>query len=404
MYQAFDEAATEDLFYESAEGPAATSYDELDSLSEFDEWNDDGFDGFDEFDTFDEEAADALEAIVVDALDAADGDEFLGGLFRGIAGLAAGPVGQTVGRAAQAISDSLSADEADEFEMLDALSEWLEDEGEEAIDAVAPVLAGLALRTALPAVTRLTRPLQRQLVRSVGQSARTLASQRGPQAVRALVPIVRSVQRSVQGQRLPVRAVSSAIRQRTSQVARNPRTLQRLVQPIRRTTSRAYPRPGMARSGRVPLRPGATTSVRPAIGRSRRLTPDRGRVATGGGIHRPGARRPIRGYGSGVVSRPGGGRYYPGRRRPYGGRRPGRVGMPYAERPMGGTATGPRRYPARPIRRPVIASDGRILSDRLPLRGGYSQALRPRAAVCARCGGVHRHRRCGPVYISVRGC
>lgn len=468
MYQTFDEVAMDDLFYEAAEGPAATT--------QFDELDDGG-------QLFEEDAYDALEAVVADALGADEVDEFLAGIARGLAGLLRGgaraiprvaqrarnvvgtaqrvaaqvqqrghqikpvlnlisgvagqipgPTGQAIGQVTQALSDSMPdfADDADEMDMLDALSDWLEDEGDAAIASVAPVMAGLALRRAMPTIARLPRPAQRQVVQSVSQAARTLVRQRGPQALPALVPIVRSAQQTVRQQRLPMRAMPTAIRQRTAQAARSPQRLQRLTQqaraiaphPLLHPTRRAgvrragqvhrvgmgrggVRRVGQVRSPRIGVTPTAQLSRR----HRHRYHPSRRRSLSGGiGAHRPmtGLRRPGSAYSRGMRrarrippmaagTATGLGVPIPGYRRSrrYARHRPG-MGP-------GGllTTAHPRRMqPLRPGAGGLATPA--ILSDRLP--SAAPMRYRRRAGVCDRCGGVHRYRTCRPVYISVRGC
>jgi hypothetical protein len=265
MSQAFDTDVMEDLLYDTAEGPAQMRH--ADAFEEFDAGEDafDAFaDGFDEMDEFAEvdqyeemDALDAMEEAVADALGADDTDEFFRRLARRVRGLARGaarvasrvapvvgriartvapiasaiplPWTQAIGRVANVVG-RLMADEADEFEALDEMFDWAEDE--DAIDAAAPVIAGLTIRSMIPGVSRLPHAARRQLVRSVSRSTRTLARQRGPQAARAIPRVVQSVQRTARRHGLPARALPQAVRRATARVTRSPQLIRRLARPV----------------------------------------------------------------------------------------------------------------------------------------------------------------------------
>jgi hypothetical protein len=222
------------------------------------------------------DALDAMEEAVVDALEAEDTDEFFRRLRRGlgrvariargavrtvgrgiraaapivgqiartvgpIASLIPHPAAQAVGRLASVAGRVLPADELDAMEDL---LDYAEDE--DAIDAAAPVIAGLTIRRTVPGVSRLPRPARRQLVRSVTQATRAVARRQGPQAARAVPGVVRTVQTAVRQGRIPPRAAPQAIQRTAAQVARNP-------QLTRQMTSRAgrggRPGRGLARRG-----------------------------------------------------------------------------------------------------------------------------------------------------------
>ena len=91
MSDAFESEVMEDLFYESAEGPARPRYgDEFEEFDALEEGFEDGFeeefeDGFEEMEDLGEEYAyeemdplEAMEDAVADALEEEDTDEFLG--------------------------------------------------------------------------------------------------------------------------------------------------------------------------------------------------------------------------------------------------------------------------------------------------------------------------------------
>ncbi|MDD5321107.1 MAG: hypothetical protein PHD43_10945 [Methylococcales bacterium] len=284
----FETDVMEDLYYDEAEGPARQHFDEYDEFAE--EEGDEflrniigglgravggliggGGDGFDEYDEFDEydaydvdeyedmEALDAMEEAVVDALEAEDTDEFFRRLRRGlgrVARIARGAV-RTVGRgiraaapivgqiartvgpiasliphpAAQAVGRLASVAgrvlPADEFDTMEDLFDFAEDE--DAIDAAAPVIAGLTIRRTMPGVSRLPRPARRQLVRSVTRATRAVARRQGPQAARAVPGVVRTVQSAVRQGRIPPRAAPQAIQRAATRVARSPQATRQMT-------------------------------------------------------------------------------------------------------------------------------------------------------------------------------
>ncbi|QSA97003.1 hypothetical protein [Methylococcus sp. EFPC2] len=274
----FEADVMDDLFYDEAEGPARhfDEYDEYDAYEGSDEFlrsiiggvgrvvgglmggGGEGFDEYDEWDAYESDeyegdAIDAMEEAVVDALDAEDTDEFFRRLARGIGRVARGAVrvarrvAPVVGRIARTVAPiasaiplpwtqaigrvagvmgRLMADEADEFEALDEMFDLAEVDD---IDAAAPVIAGLTIRTAMPGVARLPRAQRRQLVRSATQAVRTVARRQGPQAARALPAVVGAVQRGVRQRRIPPRAVPQAIRRTATRVAQSPRLVRRAV-------------------------------------------------------------------------------------------------------------------------------------------------------------------------------
>jgi hypothetical protein len=237
-----------------------------------DEFLDEGMDEFsdelheDEFDEFEELAADlgdgaddaqdsgdaldAMEEAIADALEAEDSDEFLRRVAQGVrrAAQVARQVGRGVGQVARVvgpvasliplpqaqaigaianIAGRLLADGADEFEALDEMLAFAEEE--DAVDAAAPIIAGLTIRTMMPRAAQLNRTTRRQLVHSVRQSTQTLARRQGAQAVRAVPRVVQAVQRTAQRRRVPAQQLPQAVRRATASVARNPRLVSRLA-------------------------------------------------------------------------------------------------------------------------------------------------------------------------------
>lgn len=276
MYQAFETDVMDDLFYDQVEGPAQrgnhyNSYDAGDEFGEYDlaEADDDAFigglirsgQGFDEMEDWGEQGYDsgfdALEDALADALAEEDTDEFfrrLGRIARNVGrrvGQVAGRVGRGIGSVARVVgpiasmiplpqaqligrianvAGRLLADEADEFEALEDLFDLAETE--DAIDAAAPFVSAVALRTAMPNISRLPRQTRRQLVSSVSQATRTLARRQGPAAARAVPRIVRGVSRTVAQRGLPARSVAPAVRRAAARVAQSPSTVRRLARPL----------------------------------------------------------------------------------------------------------------------------------------------------------------------------
>lgn len=279
----FETDVMDDLFYDEAEGPTRQHFDEYDefgedegdeflrsimggigqligggnSFDEADEWDD--YDAYetDEFEAMD--ALDAMEEAVVDALEAEDTDEFFRRLRRGlgqvarvargavrtvgrgiraaapivgqiartvgpIASLIPHPAAQAVGRLASVAGRVLPADEFDTMEDLFDFAEH-----EDAIDAAAPVIAGLTIRRTMPGVARLPRTERRRIVRSVTQATRTVARRQGTQAARAVPGVVRTVQTAVRQRRIPARATAQAITRTAARVARSPQLTRQMA-------------------------------------------------------------------------------------------------------------------------------------------------------------------------------
>ncbi|CCI20276.1 conserved hypothetical protein [Microcystis aeruginosa PCC 9807] len=312
MYQAFETDVMDDLFYDQVEGPAQggdyyDSYDAGDEFGEYDlaEADDDAFigglirsgQGFDEMEDWGEQGYDsgfdALEDALADALAEEDTDEFfrrLGRIARNVGrrvGQVAGRVGRGIGSVARVVgpiasmiplpqaqligrianvAGRLLADEADEFEALEDLFDLAQTE--DAIDAAAPFVSAVALRTAMPNISRLPRQTRRQLVSSVSQATRTLARRQGPAAARAVPRIVRGVSRTVAQRGLPARSVAPAVRRAAARVAQSPRTVRRLARPLttrsrpgRRSMSGGRPCPTCGRSHSYRLRGPVTIRI-----------------------------------------------------------------------------------------------------------------------------------------------
>lgn len=288
--------------------------DDFDPYEDGFEEEDDGFEAYDEYDEmdayaegdgFEGEAFDAFEAAVADALDAEDTEEFLGLLRRAATGIGrvarrAAPVlrrvGRTAGRVARTVAPiasaiplpqaqaigriarvagQLLADGADEFEALDTMIDLAEEY--DALDAAAPMIAGMTLRATAPRVARAAAPVRRQAVHAVTRSVQTLAQRQGAPGARAAVRVTRAVARRP----IPTRAVAATVRRVTPQVARRPGQVRRLSRPLSPATA---PRPGQRLVGR---RLPAVGGLRP-IRRRRRVGPGyASRPVTGGGYSCP---------------------------------------------------------------------------------------------------------------------
>jgi hypothetical protein len=257
MSDRFESDVMEDLFYDAAEGPSQMEYGEEfeegdafeEGFEEFEEGFEEGFEGME--DAYEEmDALESMDDAVADALEEEDTDEFfrrlrriargvarvarraapvVGRLARQVAPIASAiplPQAQAIGRVAGVLGRVLP-NQADEFEALDEVLDLAEDE--DAVDAAAPVIAGLAVRSAIPGVSRLPRPARRQLVRTVSQATRAVARRQGPQAARAIPAVVQGVQRTARRRGLPARALPQAVRRTVARVARSPQVVQRLA-------------------------------------------------------------------------------------------------------------------------------------------------------------------------------
>jgi hypothetical protein len=232
------------------------------------------YDEFDVGDAYDDgRAFDALEDEMADALEEEDSDEFFRRIAQGVrraaqvarsAGRVVGQVARTVapiasaiplpqaqaiGRVAQ-VAGRLLADGADEFEAVDALVDLAE--AEDVMDAAAPAIASMAIRSAVPQAPRLPAATRRQMVQAATRAAQRVATQQGPQAVRALPAMVQTAQRLARQQGLPPRALPQVIQRVGARISRNPQLLRRLL----RSASPALRQRICAACGRPQARPG----------------------------------------------------------------------------------------------------------------------------------------------------
>jgi hypothetical protein len=251
MSERFEDDMMEDLMADSPESShAMDEFDEGDEAEGFDEiessMDDLGDDGFEEpMDSFDsEDAMDEMEEAVTDALEAEDADEFFGGLGRilkkvgrgigsvartvaPIASMIPIPQAQLIGRAAGLIGKVL-ADEADEMEAFDEMAEFAE--AEEGFDALAPAIAGIAIRGVLKQqAARIPRVQRRALVKTVAHVTRHIAHKHGPRAIAAVPAIVEHARKLAIRKRIPARHFPELVA-RTARVAvRSPKVLRKLA-------------------------------------------------------------------------------------------------------------------------------------------------------------------------------
>jgi hypothetical protein len=256
MSQPLDEELFDDLA--EPEGPA--HFDEADALEDLAEpYGADPLDPFEiddagegvEFDAA--EVMDELEDAVTEALDADDADEFLGNLWKGIRGVAKKvapivskvapfvpiPGAALIGKAADIVSQ-VAADEADEFDAFDAMID-VADEAD-SFDLAAPVVAGLAIRKAVPQAPLLPPEHRKQLVKATAAATRHIARRHGPAAAAALPAIVKHARRVAVQRGAPARRLPHLVRQTAAKVAQSPQLVRRFA----RASSAMRTAPGMA--------------------------------------------------------------------------------------------------------------------------------------------------------------
>lgn len=291
MSDRFEADMMRDMLSEGGEGPAQSGFDTGDegaerwdaaeeegdefaaaggspmggahAADEAEEAAEEGYDefyaGFDEFEaaSFGEADATSFEDAVADALEEDDSDQFMRRLRRIARGAQA--VGRRVGQVARvaapilraiplpqaqalsriaSVAGRLMADGADEFEAIDQLVDEYDDD---AIDAAAPLIAGMTLRRVMPNVARMPVQARRQLVRGLTQATRSLVRQQGAPAVRAAARIVQTAQRAVRERQMAPRAVPRAVRRAAQRIAQTPAALQRLARPLTSYGGRGAP-------------------------------------------------------------------------------------------------------------------------------------------------------------------
>jgi hypothetical protein len=161
-----------------------------------------------------------------------------------IAGGAAGhqnPLSELLARIGQ-----LSADGADDFEAFDAMADLYE----EGVDAALPAAVGLAARLAARALgghnlAQLSPQARRAFVHGIAAAARHLVQGAGPAGVRALPRIAASSAQAARRQRTPPQRIPQQVGRTATRaartIARRPRAVGRLAQPMSRTPAASRP-------------------------------------------------------------------------------------------------------------------------------------------------------------------
>lgn len=281
----------DDLFYEEAEGLSEMDYDddfedEYDDFEAYDDdfeaYDDDSFDDFyaydefdddydddlydaydafeddyDEFDDdYDDDGLDILDYFVAEALDSYDTDEFLKKLrrkFRKVfkkVGKVAKKIGRGVGKVARkvapiakliplpqaqavgriaGIAGKLLADGADELEAIDALADYADYTGE--FDAAAPVIAGLAVKKAMPSVATLPISKRKKIVKQTKKAAKILARRQGAKATKAMPKVVQAAKMVTKKTGQPI---TRTIPKTAAKVAKSPTTTRRLASKVKK--------------------------------------------------------------------------------------------------------------------------------------------------------------------------
>ena len=253
MSDRFEDDLMDDLMAEpEGRSASADEYDEADAYDEADEMDEaDELDEADE-DEADEDEGDELEAFegdesadefiegIASILGAEDADEFFGGfknilktvgsVARKVAPIAKMipiPQAQLIGGAADMIGNVL-ADEGDEFDALDAMADYADEE--DGFDALAPAVAGLAIRSALKhKAAAIPRVHRQKLVKAVSTATKHLARKHGAHAAVAAPAIVRAARKIVVRRGLTAKHLPGVVK-RVAQVAlRSPRAMRKLV-------------------------------------------------------------------------------------------------------------------------------------------------------------------------------
>jgi hypothetical protein len=246
----YEQDVMEDLGEQTPEGPSDFFEDEFEEEFEADGFEDEleeefeanGFE--DEFESDGFESEDALESGMADALAADDADEFFGKIFNAVR--KAAPIVGKIARFAAPVLSAIPHPAAQIGSKVAGVLGKLRAEGaseEEAFEAVAelavrdrralPVVAGLAARSLTKARAGTLSPGQRrQAVATMKRAAQTLVNRGGPKAIRAIVPVTRSVKRTAATKGTPV-SVRPNVAQRTiAKVARNPSLVRKLSRPL----------------------------------------------------------------------------------------------------------------------------------------------------------------------------
>ena len=127
---------------------------------------------------------------------------------------------QRIGQGIGALIKSLPADE---YEALEAMFDWAEEE--DAIDEAAPAIAHLTVCLMAP---KLPSSIRHHLLKSITQATRLLGKRQGAEAARAVPTIVQSVMKTAKRRRMPVQALPQKVYRTIAQVGTNQALLNRL--------------------------------------------------------------------------------------------------------------------------------------------------------------------------------
>lgn len=133
----------------------------------------------------------------------------------------------TVQAIAPFLNQLLAEHPTDNNQALNQVVDWAKTV--DSIDAASPVIAGLALRVAIPHVAQFPQSLRLQLVQTTSRSIADLTRQHDIHSVRAIAPILQSVQKVARQRHLPNRELALAILRTARQVATNAELVDRLA-------------------------------------------------------------------------------------------------------------------------------------------------------------------------------
>lgn len=243
----------EDLAYMEAEGPADMMEEEADfaeeDYGEEDAWdNADMGDAYEEGDGMEaEESEESVNQTLGSMLSAEEEDEFIGKLFSGAKSLLqkAAPWVGKIARGAAPILSMIPHPAAQAAAQIANVAGKLRAEGgsvEDALEAVAeiaardpralPLVAGLAARTVLKNRGASMPAMHRQnAARAMTRAVASLVRSGGPQAIRALPKIAKSVRRTAASRGTPPAVRPQVVARTAAKVARNPSVLRRLSAP-----------------------------------------------------------------------------------------------------------------------------------------------------------------------------
>jgi hypothetical protein len=137
------------------------------------------------------------------------------------------PQAQAIGKIAGLVGDVL-ADEGDEFDALEELADYGEDEAT-VVRIAAPAVAGLAIRAGLKHhAARVPVGVRRDLVRTVTAATKHIARTHGPRAVVAMPGIVRQARTIAVRRGLPASALPHLVRRIATKAVRSPQVLRKL--------------------------------------------------------------------------------------------------------------------------------------------------------------------------------